>query len=558
MALIGSSAPFYARAQGLFVPVNVSLETAPTAVKRTADTTMLQVKGYVLDGLAWAIAKIMLQQVTVSVVNWINSGFEGSPAFLTNPGAFFADAADQVTGAFIANTGALSQLCSPFSVDIRLNLALTSQPYNITRYACTLNTVINNVKNSTVSVNGNVSMNGRNIASGGAGGSIAGGASMQGFMNGDFSQGGWPAFMAMTTQPQNNIYGAYLQAKSDLETQIANKQNSIRLDLTLGRGFMSWQKCKDVSVDEAQFAEDTGFNLAGPDYYSGASNSLTKKVDPKTGKTSYKNCETQTPGSVIAGSIDKSLGIPQDTLNIAGSLNQIIGALFAQLVSKVLSGGLAASSNYGYSGSATAGVATQLLQQQQGNQLAGSKDQLSASLNSYSAAASQYVELRKQAVDAFAAAKNAYQTAAACFAGKLPSQSSAYASVSGYDYKYAQNQIAAISAASNKVEAAMDQYQAKLSDAMARTAGIKDLQNEISSAQTTDQVMRASNDYNAAMQNGAGAAFISQADLANAQTDLAAAQTQAGTFVQNAQLYQNACNSFRPVTTYSGYNPYSQ
>jgi len=62
--------------------------------------------------------------MTDSVVDWINHGFNGSPAFIQNPGGFFIDAADQITGAFIANSGPLASLCNGFGLDIRLSLAM--------------------------------------------------------------------------------------------------------------------------------------------------------------------------------------------------------------------------------------------------------------------------------------------------------------------------------------------------------------------------------------------------------------------------------------------------
>lgn len=552
-----SSVPMNVHAQP-FVPTAVVVESSPTAIKRTVDTTMLQVKNYVLDGLAWAVAKIMLQQITASVVNWINSGFDGSPAFLTNPGAFFADTADQITGAFIANSSELSRLCSPFSIDIRLGLALYGGAgYNASRYTCTLSTVINNMKRSSVNVNGRVSVNGSTVAAGGVSADGTNGASIDGFLNGDFNQGGWPAFMVMTTEPQNNLYGAFLKAKSDLDYQIATRQNNIRLDLQMGRGFMSWQKCNDVNMDDLDtYNYDLGIDTTtlersnggslstGSNYYSGAPTSLVKKVDGN-GKATYQNCETQTPGSVIAGSIDKSLGIPQDTLNIAGSLNQIVGALFAQLVSKVLSGGLHASSNYSYSGSASAGVAAQLLQQHTDEQLGGTRNQLNASLGTYAQGAVGYMNVRKQAVDVLGAAKTAYQTASACLAGKLPANI-----VNGSDdndYAYLQSQISNINIAVAKVDAAMSEYQSKLADADSRIETINRLQAKIGSAQTTDQINAAAADFSTALQGGLGTgALVSQTDMTAAQDDLKTAQARAQQFSANAEQFQNACNVFKP------------
>ena len=170
-------------------------------------------KEYVLDPLVSGLAEMMLQEMTTSVVNWINSGFEGSPSFIQNPGAFFLDIADQATGQFIS--GELAELCSPFSIDIRIALSFKYRPFVRNRYACTLGTIISNTKNAVEN------------------------ASINGFTAGDFKQGGWPAFVSLTTEPQNNVFGAYIEAESDLSFRVASKQNQQRDELNQGKGFLS-------------------------------------------------------------------------------------------------------------------------------------------------------------------------------------------------------------------------------------------------------------------------------------------------------------------------------
>ena len=182
------------------------------------NTTKLQSAKCTWDGVAWQIARIALHSLTQSVVSWVNSGFNGSPAFLTNPEAFFLDTADQMTGAFLAGTGPLQNLCSPFSLDIRLSLALNQSQKLDQRYTCTLSKIIKNA------------------------------SSVSSFMSGSFSQGGWPAFLSVTTEPQNNAYGSYLSAHSNLLAAIGIKQGTIRTDLLQGHGFMSWKDCSNVPV----------------------------------------------------------------------------------------------------------------------------------------------------------------------------------------------------------------------------------------------------------------------------------------------------------------------
>src|SRR4051812_47507436 len=62
----------------------------------------LELKAFVLDTLATTFAKMMIRRLTADVVQWIEGGFQGSPAFMTNPGGMFLDVADQISGEFLA------------------------------------------------------------------------------------------------------------------------------------------------------------------------------------------------------------------------------------------------------------------------------------------------------------------------------------------------------------------------------------------------------------------------------------------------------------------------
>ena len=186
-------------------------------------------KELVLDGIAYSIAKLILRQLTSSVVEWINSGFKGNPAFVTNPAAFFGGLADETIGNLISKNGDLAFLCSPFSIDVRIAIALKYKSFR-KKITCTLSDVIRNATNA------------------------AQGATINGFTAGDFSQGGWPAFASLSTEPQNNIYGAYLAADSEVSARIGNLQLMKRDELNQGKGFLSYTTCKPNPV-----AGDAGF-----------------------------------------------------------------------------------------------------------------------------------------------------------------------------------------------------------------------------------------------------------------------------------------------------------
>ncbi len=514
-----------------------------TNLVTTGKVTAQTVKEYVLDTLAYSIAGIMLQQVTASVVNWINTGFQGNPSFLTNPEAFFLDVGDQITGNFISETGVLSGLCTPFSIDIRLALALGQNNNMYKRYTCTLNSVIQNVGNSTI--------NGRSI---------------NGFMNGDFSQGGWPAFITMTTQPQNNIVGAYLTAQSDLLQKIGVTQNRYSQDLIQGSGFLSWKKCTDISEDDYMAQRDYDEEMMGADYSSlnsSGNRSLNVGTDMYSGgdvsvqksgsalHPTYKSCETQTPGSVIGGAINKSLGIPQDRLNLAASFNQIVSALFAQLVTQVLSGGLKSASNPGPSG-IVSGIAYQLSTQTENDQLADARQRLHGGVTEYYMTTSQYVQLRQQAVDSITSVKNQYLAAKVCFDMKVGS-TTPVSGLSMDKISYARSEMASIDTAiATKIVALENIYGPKLTDANNKKTTIQKLLLDIDNATTTGSIQKVSETFSTAVQGGsidqttpnAIPAFTSQIDIMNAQNDLQTLQEQLTPLSIEASQFQESCNMF--------------
>jgi hypothetical protein len=73
--------------------IQVSIRASAIATRISAATTAfgvnsLFIKETVADGIAWAVAKLVVREMTTSIVNWINSGFKGNPAFVTDLGGF--------------------------------------------------------------------------------------------------------------------------------------------------------------------------------------------------------------------------------------------------------------------------------------------------------------------------------------------------------------------------------------------------------------------------------------------------------------------------------------
>jgi len=142
-------------------------------------TNALVLKEYGLDNIAWIVSKIALQSVIKSTVNWINSGFQGSPAFVTNLSGNLQRVGDAAANQFIAQYTANLAINSPFR-DAIGQAVLANYYLSTARDGFFLQ---NPYTLNQVSAND------------------------QAFLNGDFSQGGFSGWLNASLYPQNNPIG---------------------------------------------------------------------------------------------------------------------------------------------------------------------------------------------------------------------------------------------------------------------------------------------------------------------------------------------------------------
>lgn len=222
----------------------------------------------IINCVVRGLARAAIQTITSQTVNWINSGFEGKPAFVQNFNEFFSNVADQAAGEFIQGS-ALSFLCSPFQLEVRVAIAMSYAQRNVANaQTCTLSNVVDNV---------------------------------EGFVKGNFSDGGWPGLISFTTEPSNNPFGAYMTAQARLNNQILFDTTEASRKISPG-GFLSKEEC-----------------------------------DPPGSQT---NCKIVTPGSTIESALESTFKANLDSLQLADSINSIISALANQLITKTLYEGL--------------------------------------------------------------------------------------------------------------------------------------------------------------------------------------------------------------------------
>ncbi len=248
--------------------------SAVAGTANAANTTSLVLKENVLDGIGWAIAKQMVSSMTRSLINWINSGFEGSPAFVTDLNAFLLDALDTAAGEYIKSLGGIGEfICSPFKLDIQAALSVsyaqarTGMPSGPTAPACKLTDIKNNIQ-----------------------GALSGG-------------GGWDDWLQVTSDPQNTPYGAYLEAQTRLKIKLRNEAGQELEVVSWGDGFLSKKICESIE-----------------------------------GSSGGEKCTISTPGQVISEALTFQLSTGPRSLIEADEINELIGALLNQLVLKSMEG----------------------------------------------------------------------------------------------------------------------------------------------------------------------------------------------------------------------------
>lgn len=479
-------------------------DSSPTGIENFLNHTMDNLKNFVLDKAATLLAKQILHQLTISVINWINTGFEGSPSFLTNPGAFFLDAADQVTGAFLATNGPLSALCSPFAIDIRLSLALTQTSLSTQRYTCTVGRIIEAQKNGP-----DVIVNGKVVRSSNS--------SLNGFLKGDFNQGGWPAFVALTTEPQNNPYGAFLSAQGDLSARINARQNVIRADLQLGQGFMSWQDCKDIPGGTIDPEDPDQVREADALTGNGRSTSVRTKNN-KDGTQTYQTCETQTPGSVIAGTLQTSLNVPTVELELANDINAVINALMTKMISTMLEKGLGSLSGGSVGGGSS--YTQQVINDIESTEaLQSSIGKFRTTVNTTIEQIPKYNNQYKQGLDLMIATKTRYQAIRACLLNRNSADVTDIDNLLAYD----------IEGSITKLKAKYDEGQAEKAKLEAMVAAVD---------KDPDQILEQSTKFTDYLRNG-GASFVPKVEAAD--TALLEAQTLSQRLNAELSRYQIIC-----------------
>lgn len=297
------------------VPVKDS-EVRSNTEKIDENTKSIASKETCWDAVWTSAAKIVLAEFTSSVVNWINSGFNGSPLFLQNPKAFFKSIADQETSGLI-DIIAFDDVNYPFGKVVGQSLIEKTQGYFETNAQYTLDRALaaNNPGVTRVE-----------------------------FLQ-DFKVGGWSAFFDSVIFPQNNPVGFYQMTTDELSGRLVGTNDSlaeqIKDQLNHGNGLLDFQKCVDpmtYNKDSDKAVADAKNALANPD--DTLSDTQIANYYKIISDNTCKRFETQTPGMIIADQITTSLSSPQRQLELADEMNESLSAIFDALINQLVGYGL--------------------------------------------------------------------------------------------------------------------------------------------------------------------------------------------------------------------------
>ena len=83
------------------VPVRDAKVRSETKDIRKKTSWLVKKENFFDSSLGYTVARTAINVLTESVVNWINRGFDGNPAFVDDFGGFLREIADRETAHFI-------------------------------------------------------------------------------------------------------------------------------------------------------------------------------------------------------------------------------------------------------------------------------------------------------------------------------------------------------------------------------------------------------------------------------------------------------------------------
>lgn len=329
----------------------------------------LRTKENCFDAIVHQIVVLIMDKITLATVDWINSGFEGQPLYLSDPDEFFANIAkkeiNSLTGWYGCTTGSVT--CGedyPFGALVMGSIVSSIQSQLAANVKFSLNQVLAHGTYEEYKF--------------------------------DFNVGGWAGYTAFL-EPNNNPFGNSLLINRELGRRIGGTTQTVTKNfneqLTQSGGFLNQRRC-DLTATEVVGDAYIPLNdslhheapplaageLLSPSIVSGLPTAVQDHIlanasTPEQAAAVYNDIVlrskclkwvTTTPGNVVSNKITSALNISDNRLIQADEVSESLGLIFDALINQLVGSGLESLSSFWDGGSS--GQTSVLLAQVNGEQ----------------------------------------------------------------------------------------------------------------------------------------------------------------------------------------------
>lgn len=288
-----------------------------------------------MDGIAWALAKTLLAKLTDSIINWINTGFDGNPFYIGDSGSFFKNVIkDELQFALddLKRTGTIyfdilrQEAIYRARLTLRDEIGFTLDSDIVTAVCGYAEYEAEDFCREQLTPESRYELTR---------------AFTQGYI--PFQ---WSTWDSLTQNCGNNIFCADSYAQDYTLSQRQEKVQQLNDTLNRSGGFLNQEVCKDPGferdlADWQAEIDSYGVPTTGDDFVGPGEQGT--EIDPSTlpEKPVCREKITITPGRIIADKLTSNLGTTERQLEFADELNESIAAIFNALIGKLTKDGLA-------------------------------------------------------------------------------------------------------------------------------------------------------------------------------------------------------------------------
>jgi hypothetical protein len=240
-----------------------------------------------LDAVLYTALKVVIHKLFTDIIAWVQTGFEGNPAFINDPQGFFTDAADQAIGWFFeTNFPKLAWVCEPFGDKLRAVLQIIAYRHK-DKDICRVSDIIGNFEGA-----------------------------YQQFVQGDFIEVGWGGWYDLTIKDsRNNVYGSLFQLLQEFEIEVAARVNREQDEKQANKYWLTWKTCPKGSTKD----KDNG-----------------KCYTEFEGERQEVDKQANTPGTLITSQFSDSMQSGLRQLELADEINELAQAVVQYMVEEAL------------------------------------------------------------------------------------------------------------------------------------------------------------------------------------------------------------------------------